>query len=129
MAIPAQMFSSIQETSLLSSLPFAITGIAFLSATAGVWLTSLHAWSRRLVPFSGGVLMGVALFWVLPEMAEFLSWVKALAWIAAGFAVLWAVDRFVYPVCPACSHPHDHDHCSGDASRFRAAAPDCRRGS
>ena len=27
-----------------------------------------------MVPFSGGVLIGVALFWVLPEMAEFFGW-------------------------------------------------------
>ena len=59
-----------------------------------------------MVPFSGGVLMGVALFWVLPEMAEFFRWPMAIAWTAAGFGLLWFVDRFVYAVCPACSHTH-----------------------
>jgi zinc transporter ZupT len=54
----------------------------------------------------------MAAFWVLPEMAEYLNWRIAAAWIAVGFAFLWAVDRFVHPVCPACSHPHDHDHCA-----------------
>jgi len=111
-------FFSVQEPTLNFTVPFVITGVAFLSATAGVGLTSVHAWSRRLVPFSGGVLMGVALFWVLPEMAQFLSWFNALAWIAAGFAALWVVDHFVYPVCPACSHPHDHEHCSADLHGF-----------
>ena len=62
--------------------------------------------------------MGVALFWVLPEMADFLSWFNALAWIGAGFAALWLVDRFVHPVCPACSQPHDHDHCSAELHGF-----------
>jgi len=62
--------------------------------------------------------MGVALFWVLPEMADFLSWFNALAWITAGFAALWVVDRFVHPVCPACSQPHDHDHCSAELHGF-----------
>ena len=62
--------------------------------------------------------MGVALFWVLPEMADFLSWFNALAWIAAGFGALWVVDRFVHPVCPSCSHPHDHDHCSAELHGF-----------
>jgi zinc and cadmium transporter len=100
------------------TLPIVITGIAFVSATAGVWLTSLHSWSRRLVPFSGGILIGVALFWVLPEMADYLSWVQALAWIAAGLGALWAVDRFLYPVCPACSHTHDHDNCASDLHGF-----------
>lgn len=102
----------IRETCLHSSLPFAITAIAILSAAGGVWLTSVHAWSRRLVPFSGGLLMGVALFWVLPEMAQFFHWFNALAWILAGIGALWAVDRFVYPVCPACSHSHSHDDCA-----------------
>jgi len=99
-------------------LPLFITGIAYLSAAAGVWLTSLHTWSRRLVPFSGGILIGVAIFWVLPEMADALNWMNAFLWIAAGFAALWAVDRFIHPVCPACSHPHDHDHCAAELHGF-----------
>ena len=92
-------------------VPLGITGISILSAGAGVSLTSVAGLSRRLVPFGGGVLVGVAMFWVLPEMAEFLRWPGAVAWIAAGFALLWIVDRYVYPVCPACSHTHDHDGC------------------
>ncbi len=92
-------------------VPLAITCISILNAAAGVWLTSVSALSRRLVPFGGGVLVGVAMFWVLPEMVEFLRWPGAVAWVAAGFALLWIVDRYVYPVCPACSHTHDHDGC------------------
>jgi zinc transporter ZupT len=106
---------------LIFSLPFVITAVAILGAAAGVWLTSHHVWSRRLVPFSGGLLMGVALFWVLPEMAAFFHWFTALAWIVAGFAALWGVDRFVYPVCPSCSHPHHHDE--GAATLHGFAAP------
>jgi len=108
----------IPELRLHLSLPFVITLIAIVSAASGVWLTSLHVWSRRLVPFSGGLLIGVALFWVMPEMATFLNWPNALAWIAVGFGVLWAIDRFVYPVCPSCSHPHDHDHCQATLHGF-----------
>ena len=76
--------------------------------------------SRKMVPFGGGILVGVALFWVLPEMAEFLEWPSAVAWIAAGFALLWSIDKYAYPVCPACSHSHDHDHC---ASQLHGFAP------
>jgi zinc and cadmium transporter len=72
------------------------------------------------VPFSGGILIGVALFWVLPEMADALSWMNALVWIAAGFAGLWAVDRFLHPVCPGCSHPHDHELSSAELHGFAA---------
>jgi zinc transporter ZupT len=98
--------------------PIAVTVVAILSAALGVWLESLRALSRKMVPFGGGILMGVALFWVLPEMAEFLHWESALAWIAAGCALLWAIDRYVHPVCPACSHSHDHDHCSTQLHGF-----------
>lgn len=93
-------------------LPFAVTLLAAGGIAGGVWLTGVPALSRRLVPFSGGLLIGIALFWVLPEMAEFFSWPGAMAWIAAGFLMLWLIDRFIYPVCPACSHTHDHDQCS-----------------
>lgn len=58
------------------------------------------------------MLVGVAAAWILPEMAEFFGWIEALGWIAAGFGVLWVIDRFVHPVCPACSHSHEHENCS-----------------
>lgn len=64
-----------------------------------------------MVPFGGGVLVGVAVFWVLPEIARVLHWRGAIAWAAAGFALLFLIDRFVYPVCPACSHTHEHNAC------------------
>ena len=97
---------------MLLFYPSLITLIAVLSAAAGVWLTSFHGLSRRLVPFGGGVLLGVALFWVLPEMAEFFTWQVAILWLAGGFLLLAAIDRFVYPVCPACSHSHQHEQCA-----------------
>jgi len=106
---PGRCRSSLTGACLHFYLPLFITGIAWLSAAAGVWLTSLHVWSKRLVPFSGGILIGVALFWVLPEIAEALSWFSAFVWIAAGFAALWAVDSLIHPVCPGCSHSHDPD--------------------
>jgi zinc transporter ZupT len=95
-----------------------VTAIAILSATAGVRLESVHVLSRRMVPFSGGILIGVALFWVLPEMAEFFGWPWSIAWTAAGFWALWAIDRFVYPLCPACSGTHAHEHCAEELHGF-----------
>ena len=95
---------------VISSL-LAITVVAILSATAGVWLESIRTLSRRMVPFGGGVLIGVALFWVLPEMAEYMGWPGAAAAVALGFGLLWTIDRFLYTVCPACSHTHEHDDC------------------
>ena len=68
--------------------------------------------ARKLVPFGGGTLLGVGLFWVLPEMAESLAWPGALLWLASGCVLLGLIDKFVYPVCPSCSPAHDHSHCS-----------------
>jgi zinc transporter ZupT len=89
-----------------------ITLVAVVAAVCGVLLESVRGLSQKLVPFGGGVLLGVAAVWILPEMAEFLGWSAALAWTAGGFAMLWFVDRFLHPVCPACSPAHDHDHCA-----------------
>jgi zinc transporter ZupT len=99
-----------------------ITLAAILSATAGVWLESIGTFSRRVVPFGGGVLIGVALFWVLPEMAESLSWPGAVAWLGGGVALLWVIDRYLYKVCPACSHTHEreHEHCETRLHGFAA---------
>lgn len=72
------------------------------------------------MPFSGGILIGVAIFWVLPEMADALSWMSAAVWIAAGFAALWAVDGFIHPVCPGCPDPHDHDLPTAELHGFAA---------
>lgn len=55
--------------------------------------------------------MGVALFWLLPEMAEALGWPAAMAWMGGAALVLWLLDRYVYPVCPACAPAHHHAHC------------------
>lgn len=93
------------------SPPIWVTLIAVFCAFAGVWLTSHQGWTRRLVPFGGGALVGVALFWVLPEMAAALG-PQAILWLAAGCGLLGVIDRFVYPVCPSCSPAHDHEHCS-----------------
>jgi len=109
-------------------LTFVVFSVAVCSAAAGVWLEGGEASprARRLVPFGGGVLMGVALFWLLPEMADFFHWPAALAWIAGGAGALALIDRYVYPVCPACAPGHDHDHCStrlhGFATPLLAAA-------
>jgi len=55
--------------------------------------------------------MGVALFWLLPEMAEVLGWPESIAWTGGGALALLLLDRYVYQVCPACAPAHDHTHC------------------
>ncbi len=89
-----------------------LTAVAILSAAAGVWVTEIPAISRRILPFSGGLLMGISIFWALPELSDRIGWGAGCGWIAAGFLLLWVIDRYVYPLCPTCSHTHDHEACA-----------------
>jgi zinc transporter ZupT len=96
-----------------SFTPFlaAFTAAAAATAVAGVLLNGVRDIARRLLPASGLLLMAVALALVLPELAGHLGWGAACAAFLASLALVWVVDRFLYPVCPACSPAHDHDSC------------------
>src|SRR5689334_21853514 len=96
------------------------TAIAICAAVLGLWLGAARAWSRMAVPFSAGMLLGVALFGLFPEMAHELGWALGVLLFAAGYAVLYAVNRFGYPVCPSCSHDHDHSACASALHGFAA---------
>ena len=87
-------------------------------AALGVWLTGLRERARVVVPFSAGVLLGVAVFGLLPELASEIGWGVSLALFAAGYGALLLVNRFVYPVCPTCAHDHDHNSCSTELHGF-----------
>lgn len=78
------------------ALVFAVAGIEFSAGRR----------ARFLVPVSGGLLAAVALFGLLPEVAEDIGWVISLLVAAGGYALLEAVDRAGLPVCPSCSHSH-----------------------
>jgi zinc transporter ZupT len=49
-----------------------------------------------------------------------LGWLAGSAWIAAGFLVLLWIDRYVYALCPTCSHTHDHETCATRLHGFAA---------
>jgi len=93
-------------------LASAVTAIALASAAVGVWLAAAPRAGRVLVPFGAGLLMGMAAFGVMPEMAERLGWGAGVAVLLAGIGLLWLFDRYVHPICPSCSHSHNHAACS-----------------
>ncbi|HEY7389215.1 MAG TPA: ZIP family metal transporter [Bryobacteraceae bacterium] len=99
--------------------PALATAVGIGAAGLGVWLSSLErrksqkAVPRVVLPFSAGVLLGVALFGLLPELAFEAGWGASLALFGLGYGALLAVDRYVQPVCPTCSHPHHHDDPGG----------------
>jgi zinc transporter ZupT len=108
------VFSSI---SILLTL-FVVAAMA--AACIGVWVSSASETSRHLVPFSGVVLILMALVWVLPELTEHFGVAEGTAFLLAAVGAVWIVDRYVYPVCPACSHNHDHGSCSTRLHGFAA---------
>ncbi len=104
------------SSSLGPFLALLSTLIGVAGALVGVsTATGAH---RRIVPFSGGLLIGIAAFGVLPELISEFGWGAGPAMLAAGVALLWAFDHYLYPICPSCSHTHDHDRCSTELHGF-----------
>lgn len=83
-------------------------------------MTGVPEISRRIVPLSGTVLLAISFIWILPELAEIFGWAPASLLMLGSFMLIWLVDRYISPVCPACSHTHDHDACSTRLHGFAA---------
>ena len=92
--------------------PILATAIGLAGAALGLWLTGLRHKARVVLPFSAGVLLGVAVFGLVPELAAEMGWATSLLLFAAGYGLLILINRFAYPVCPTCAHDHDHNACS-----------------
>jgi len=97
---------------LASGIVLGFLAAAIGIACAALGVSSLIGSLKRIVPFSGGLLAGIAAFAVFPELVEERSLAAATLLLSAGVLLLWAFGRFVYPICPACSHTHDHAKCS-----------------
>ncbi|HEY6389993.1 MAG TPA: ZIP family metal transporter [Bryobacteraceae bacterium] len=106
-------------TGLYPTLVYLIA-LTLVGAFAGIRLAEVPSISQRFLPFSGGVLVGIAVAWILPEIADHYGWIGGGAGMLAGFAVLWWIDHHVYAVCPVCSHTHDHDNCGRKLHGFAA---------
>ena len=97
------------------------TGIAIFALFSSTW-APLH---KRLMPWTGGVLVGLSVFWILPDLAVSAGWLVSLAGISAGVLLLLAFDRYVYPVCPFCAlgghegHAgHSHDELGSNHTHY-----------
>jgi zinc transporter ZupT len=71
---------------------------------------------RRLVPWTAGLLLGIGLFWILPEMAADRGWGPTAAGVSGILLMLGLVDRYLYPICPFCA-AGVHAHHAKDAAR------------
>ena len=72
-----------------------LTLLALAGVIAGVRLGQARTLSSHIAAAGGGLLFGIALFWVIPEIAEISGWTAAyLLPVLAGGALL-AADRLL----------------------------------
>ncbi|MFB3828144.1 MAG: ZIP family metal transporter [Bryobacteraceae bacterium] len=100
--------------------PVYATAIGIGGVLLGLWLTAARQRARGVIPFSAGVLLGVALFVLFPELVHDVGWARGAALVTGGYLVLFLVNRYAYPVCPTCSHDHDHNSCATELHGFAA---------
>jgi zinc transporter ZupT len=107
-----------ESPNIVAPLLATIVGVG--GAALGLRMTGAYRGARLVVPFAAGVLLAVPLFGLLPELAVELGWGLSLALFVAGYGALLLVNRFAYPVCPTCSHDHDHKACATELHGFAA---------
>jgi len=74
-----------------------LTLLALAGVVAGVRLGQVHTLSTHVAAAGGGLLFGIALFWVVPEMAEISGWTAACVLpVAAGCAMLLAEEVLIH---------------------------------
>jgi len=95
--------------------------IATILAWAGAFVAAQmqHAVSRFIRPLvylSLLVFALIAIFDILPESKQSLSWPVFAAAVGAGYAVFWAIGTYIAPICPSCAMramEGDHRHAHG----------------
>jgi zinc transporter ZupT len=93
---------------------------ALAGAVIGIFWTATGSSTRVMVPFGGGLLVGIAAFGLLPEMITEIGWLDGLLLAVAGYLFLLLVNRYIYPVCPSCGHDHNHEICLSALHGFAA---------
>jgi zinc transporter ZupT len=78
---------------------------------------------QRVLPWTAGVLLGVSVFWILPEIAEDRGWTVTLGLVMPMVLVLALIDRYAYPICPFClGNLHAQQTCHSHPFTRRAVA-------
>lgn len=98
----------------LSGGPWSLIGIRLVMASLAAGLGALAAVSFKishkslclLISFAAGALLAVAVLHVWPETAELVGAAPAAVSFVTGYLLFWAITRYVFHVCPACSATH-----------------------
>lgn len=96
------------------------TVAALVGVLIGVSIEGAGRGTRVMVPFAGGLLMGIPVFGLFPELVAEIGWAAGLLWSAAGYLMLFVVNRYLFPVCPSCAHDHSHEACPAVLHGFTA---------
>ena len=82
--------------------------VSLVGAYGGLWMSAIPKSARLVIPFSGGLLVGVAMFGLLPELAGEIGWLRGVPVFGAGYFLLFWLDRRFH------NHIHnDVDHARG----------------
>lgn len=74
---------------------WALTLLACAGIVAGLFLGQSVKLSHHLAAAAGGLLFGISLFLVIPEIAESSGWLAAIVLAVAACCALVALDRFL----------------------------------
>ncbi|MGA8028824.1 MAG: hypothetical protein WB992_16900 [Bryobacteraceae bacterium] len=72
-----------------------LTLLALGGVVIGLWAGQSRALSSHFAAAGGGLLFGIALFWILPEIANVAGWIWAAVLAAAGCCMLAVLDQFL----------------------------------
>ena len=106
----------------MTPLLFALIAVDVAGMLLGIYAMRSRSVSGRFTTISAGVMLGVALFWIFPDMRERSGMVYAALAVGGAIAALYTIDRFVYPVCPCCAHGGRHDRLFGRHRAHRQGA-------
>jgi zinc transporter ZupT len=72
-----------------------LTVLAFAGIAAGLFLGYAGSLSDQLAAAGGGLLFGISLFWIIPEIAQTSGWGPALALALVTCCALLVLDRLL----------------------------------
>jgi zinc transporter ZupT len=88
----------------MNSVLFILLGVDAAGTMLGMYAMRSRALSGKFTAISAGVMIGVALFWIFPDMTLKSGMGPAALAVGGALTALCAIDHFVYPVCPCCTH-------------------------
>jgi len=97
----------------MNSILWVLFGLNVVGTVAGIYAMRFRAVSGKFTAISAGIMVGVALFWIFPDMTRNSGMAPAAFAVTGALAALYAIDRFIYPVCPCCAHGNHRSPSAG----------------